>query len=300
LLAPSVRPPLGRPGTKQASVPSDHEVALQDTDDLERRELEWLRVSAEPAAAYTARIAVAESAGEPRHVRVLSRVGFPVCDQVVTPVDLGRNRALEQTAAAVSIPGGSRRTVAAAAAGPDRSAPQEVPATRMTSGAVVEFLSLMEISSVEVCLDGGWGIDALLGEQTREHGDLDIIVRVEDVPRLVAVTRSAGYVRQTGGTDGNFVLKTPSGHEVDVHAIAFDGHGFGVFALRDGRKWPFPPAAFRGRGQVQGREVRCLSPDAQVQCHAQGYVPDEADLRDMQRLQDRFGVVLPLALCRQP
>jgi lincosamide nucleotidyltransferase A/C/D/E len=170
----------------------------------------------------------------------------------------------------------------------------------MTSEAVVAFLGLMEASSIEVCLDGGWGIDALLGEQTREHGDLDIILRVEDVPRLVAVSQAAGYVRRPGGTDTNFVLKTPSGHEVDVHAIAFDERGFGVFALPDGRKWPFPPAAFRGRGRVRGKEVRCLSPDAQVQCHAQGYAPDEADLRDMKRLQDRFGVVLPLALCQQP
>jgi lincosamide nucleotidyltransferase A/C/D/E len=170
----------------------------------------------------------------------------------------------------------------------------------MTSDAVVEFLGLMEASSIEVCLDGGWGIDALLGEQTREHGDLDIIIGVEDVPRLVAVARAAGYARRPGGPDTNFVLKTTSGHEVDVHAITFDGRGFGIFALPDGRKWPFPPAAFQGRGRVQGKEVRCLSPDAQVQCHAQGYPPDEADLQDMKMLQERFGVVLPLALCQPP
>jgi lincosamide nucleotidyltransferase A/C/D/E len=170
----------------------------------------------------------------------------------------------------------------------------------MTPDAVVAFLDLMEASSIEVCLDGGWGIDALLGEQTREHGDLDIIMDVEDVPRLLDVTQAAGYVRQPGGTETNFVLKTRSGHAVDVHAIAFDSRGFGIFALPDGRKWPFPPAAFLGRGRVQGKDVRCLSPDAQVQCHAQGYTPDQADLQDMKLLQDRFGVVLPLALCQQP
>jgi lincosamide nucleotidyltransferase A/C/D/E len=170
----------------------------------------------------------------------------------------------------------------------------------MTSDAVLEFLDLMEAPSIDMCLDGGWGVDALLGEQTREHGDLDIIVRVEDVPRLLAATGPSGYTRQFGGTETNFVLRTEAGHEVDVHAIAFDGRGFGVFALPDGRKWPFPPSAFRGRGRVLGKDVRCLSPEAQVQCHAQGYPPDEADLRDMKLLQDRFEVVLPLALCQQP
>jgi len=170
----------------------------------------------------------------------------------------------------------------------------------MTPEAVLEFLDLMRAAGIDVCLDGGWGIDALLGEQTREHADLDVILRVEDLPRLVEVTRAAGYVRQPDGTDTNFVLKAESGHVVDVHAITFDARGFGVFALPDGRKWPFPPSAFQGRGRIQGRDMRCLSPDAQVQCHGQGYPPDETDLQDMKRLQDRFGVVLPLALCQQP
>jgi len=169
----------------------------------------------------------------------------------------------------------------------------------MTSDAVLQFVSLMEASAVDVCLDGGWGVDALLGEQTREHADLDVIVRVEDLPRLVEVAAAAGFARQPEGTATNFVLKTPSGDAVDVHAIAFDGRGFGIFALPDGRKWPFPPSAFQGRGQIRGKSVRCLSPEAQVQCHGQGYEPDENDLRDMELLQGRFGVVLPLILCRQ-
>jgi lincosamide nucleotidyltransferase A/C/D/E len=170
----------------------------------------------------------------------------------------------------------------------------------MTSDALLEFLDLMAAWSIDVCLDGGWGIDALLGEQTREHGDLDIILRLEDLPRLAEAARVSGCVRQPGGTENNFVLKTASGHGVDVHAIAFDERGFGVFALPDGRKWPFPPSAFLGRGHIKGKEVRCLSPEAQVHCHAQGYAPDEDDLRDMQLLQDRFGVVLPLSLSQQP
>jgi lincosamide nucleotidyltransferase A/C/D/E len=158
----------------------------------------------------------------------------------------------------------------------------------MTSDAVLEFLDLMEGSCIDVCLDGGWGIDALLGEQTREHGDLDIIVRVEDLPRLAEVARASGYARQPDDTATNFVLKTEAGREVDVHAIAFDERGFGVFELPDGRRWPFPPSAFLGKGRIQGKDVRCLSPEAQVQCHAQGYTPDENDFQDMKLLQDRL------------
>jgi lincosamide nucleotidyltransferase A/C/D/E len=169
----------------------------------------------------------------------------------------------------------------------------------MTSDAVLEFVEWMEASSIDIWLDGGWGIDALLGEQTREHSDLDIIIRAEDAPRLVEAARSCGYISRSGGTHANFALETKSGQEVDVHAIVFDERGFGVFSLPDGRKWPFPPSAFQGQGQVRGKPVRCLSPEAQVQCHAQGYEPDVNDLRDMKMLQDRFGVLLPLGICQQ-
>src|SRR5262245_32534247 len=150
---------------------------------------------------------------------------------------------------------------------------------------------MMEASSISVCLDGGWGVDALLGEQTREHGDLDVILNDGDLSRLAEATRS--YPRKPDGTDTNFVLEMGPGNEVDVHAIPFDGRGFGVFALPDGRKWPFPPAAFQGRGTIQGKAVRCLSPDAQVQCHGQGYAPDEDDLRDGSRTAS-------VSCCRSP
>ena len=41
----------------------------------------------------------------------------------------------------------------------------------MNADAVVEVLAALENASVQVWLDGGWGVDALLGEQTRGHTD---------------------------------------------------------------------------------------------------------------------------------
>jgi hypothetical protein len=51
-----------------------------------------------------------------------------------------------------------------------------------------------------------------LGEQTREQGDLDVILNVEDLPCLAEVTRS--YPRKPGGTDTNFVLVMGAGDSV--------------------------------------------------------------------------------------
>lgn len=56
----------------------------------------------------------------------------------------------------------------------------------MTSLALVDLLQLFESSGFEVWLDGGWAVDAVLGEQTRPHKDVDIILRVADLPRLCA------------------------------------------------------------------------------------------------------------------
>ena len=169
----------------------------------------------------------------------------------------------------------------------------------MTAASVVEIVELLDAASVEIWLDGGWGVDALLGEETRPHADLDVIVRARDTAELATSLARAGFARKPGGSATNFVLIDAGGREVDVHAIAFDAREFGVFQLPDGRTWPFPPSAFLGEGRVAGRKVRCLSAEAQVQCHGQGYVPAEKDLRDMERLQAKFGVVLPLQLCRQ-
>lgn len=170
----------------------------------------------------------------------------------------------------------------------------------MDADSVLEILDVLETGGVRVWLDGGWGVDALLGEQTRPHADLDVILGADDAARLAAVLGARGFRRKPGGSEAGFVLRDDRGREIDVHAVEFDERGRGVFRLPDGRVWPFPAAAFAGRGRIGAREVRCLSVDAQIQCHGQGYEPTENDLRDMERLQERFGVVLPISLCRQP
>src|SRR5262245_30797067 len=111
----------------------------------------------------------------------------------------------------------------------------------MEAQVVIAILATLDESGVQVWVDGGWGIDALLGEQTRQHGDLDLIVASCDVPRLRKALAVEGYHAEPGGTPANFVLVHPSRGSVDVHVIEFDDRGYGSFVLSDGRKWPFPP-----------------------------------------------------------
>jgi lincosamide nucleotidyltransferase A/C/D/E len=52
---------------------------------------------------------------------------------------------------------------------------QQKVKSEMTREALVDLLQLFESTGIEVWLDGGWAVDALLGEQTRPHKDVDII-----------------------------------------------------------------------------------------------------------------------------
>ena len=169
----------------------------------------------------------------------------------------------------------------------------------MTAEAVVELLLLFETARIEAWLDGGWAVDAVLGQQTRVHKDLDIILRASDVPRLQEVLEMRAFKRREGGSESNFVLADDSGLEVDVHAVVFDAVGNGVYRMENGGDWIFPGEGFDGQGVVQGVAVRCLAPQVQVLCHANGYLPREKDLRDMEFLQERFGVELPPQLRRR-
>ncbi len=169
----------------------------------------------------------------------------------------------------------------------------------MTSSALIELLKLFERAAIHVWLDGGWGVDALLQAQTRAHKDVDLILAVADVPKLRELLAREGFAIREGEPPNSFVLADGAGLEVDVHAVTFDNYGNGVYRMRNGEDWIYPAEGFSGRGLVGGMSVRCLSPMAQVLCHAHGYVPVEKDFRDMESLARHFGVELPPQLRRR-
>jgi len=136
-------------------------------------------------------------------------------------------------------------------------------------------------------------VDALLGEQVREHDDLDLVCELADSDRVSAALAEAGYERAAGGAPLSFVLVDPAGRQVDVHPVGFDeSRGGGVYQMDDGREWVYPAAGFAGRGSVVGRPVRCLTPEVQVLVH-DGYELEEKDYRELRLLHERFDVELP-------
>jgi lincosamide nucleotidyltransferase A/C/D/E len=166
------------------------------------------------------------------------------------------------------------------------------PIAMMTGHDVTTVLERLDGAGIDAWLDGGWAVDALLGEQTRAHEDLDLIVRVSDVPAMRDALAGDGFELDHGETHSNFVLRDGAGREIDVHPVTFDAHGNGVYRMENGGDWVFPADGFSGRGRVEAREVRCLTADVQMLCHATGYMPGETDIHDMRLLNARLGTVL--------
>jgi lincosamide nucleotidyltransferase A/C/D/E len=162
----------------------------------------------------------------------------------------------------------------------------------MTADDVVRIVDRLEAAGIEAWVEGGWGVDALAGEQTRPHDDLDLIVRVADVPVMREILGRDSFGLVEGELDSNFVLRDSQGREVDVHPVRFDGRGDGIYQMANGHDWVFPAAGFAGRGQVGPRNVRCLTAEVQMLCHATGYEPGATDVHDMRLLNARFGTAL--------
>jgi len=49
----------------------------------------------------------------------------------------------------------------------------------MIAADVIGLYTELQNLSIKIWVDGGWGVDALLGEQPRPHGDLDIAIQQE-------------------------------------------------------------------------------------------------------------------------
>ena len=129
------------------------------------------------------------------------------------------------------------------------------------------------------------------------HKDVDIVLRVADVPKLQELLTVRGFTVHEGKPPDSFVLANGAGLEVDVHAVAFDDDGNGVYRIQNGKDWIFPAEGSSGQGLVGDMSASCLSPTTQV-CHAHGYLPVEKDFRDMELLEERFSVTLPPQLQR--
>lgn len=168
------------------------------------------------------------------------------------------------------------------------------PHADMAAAMVIDLVDFLDGLGISVWLDGGWGIDALLHEQTREHDDLDLLARLGDVAQLQAALAERGYATVRGAPPTSFELVDGQGHQVDVHPVSFAPTGEGVYKMESGEDWVYPASAFTGVGTILGRTLACLTPDVVMVAHTTGYALDAAHQRDVEALSERFGLPMPV------
>ena len=160
----------------------------------------------------------------------------------------------------------------------------------MTAEQALATLDLFAARRVEAWVDGGWGVDALVGRQSRPHSDLDLAVPADHFVACCAALRAAGFAFLREELPASIVFRHADGREVDLHPIERTPDGGGDQYRPDGvGRWHYGPPT---RGIIGGRKVLCLSLETQLRAHV-GYEPDDGDYADMRLLQERFGCELP-------
>lgn len=140
----------------------------------------------------------------------------------------------------------------------------------------------------DAVVDGGWGIDALIGRVTREHDDLDLVVPRARADDIAEALRPVGFTERLDEPPARIVLSTEYDQRVDLHVVTPSERGM-VQEVPGGGRFTY---ALLGSGKILGRTVRCLTSGMQVVTHSQ-YEPDEQDIADLTLLAAATGESLP-------
>lgn len=163
----------------------------------------------------------------------------------------------------------------------------------MAAEDVLAVLAALAERQVPVWLAGGWGVDALLGEQTREHADLDLAIRAEQEPEVIDSLASLGYRVVLDYRPARLAMADDDGHEVDLHPVGVDAAGDGVQMGLHGEVFHYPREDFT-QGRIASQTVACLSAERQASFHT-GYPLRAKEQQDLERLRARFGTAVPPA-----
>lgn len=153
---------------------------------------------------------------------------------------------------------------------------------------VLAILDLLSAAGVQTWVAGGWGVDALLGRQTRRHCDVDLVIddagpsyqQVADI-----LTREGFQFVISSHTPGIaipwcHVWQHDAGHKVEVLPVPLQEPPFAADrGDGDGAGQPF------SEGSIDGRPVACLSAALQLLLHV-GYPQRKIDEHDVALLRE--------------
>lgn len=157
----------------------------------------------------------------------------------------------------------------------------------MDSKEVIRTYNSLAENGITTWIDGGWCIDALLGEQTREHPDLDIAVDHKKANMLKTLLEDWGFKEEirSDTSDWNYAMRNDK-KLIDVHVFEYDESGKNIYGIE------YPYGSLTGTGKLDGQTVRCVSPEWMFKFKT-AYEPKEKDLKDVHALATKFGFEIP-------
>jgi lincosamide nucleotidyltransferase A/C/D/E len=162
----------------------------------------------------------------------------------------------------------------------------------MTGHDVLRVLDALYVNGVSPVIEGGWGVDALLGRQNRTHLDVDLVITETEREATLGVLNALGYDHIVTLAPGRSAVNQPDGRTVDLHVTD-------AKLIQKTSEGPFqyPARTLDGRGLIVGRPVRCLTAEGQVLTHADHDLT-EAGRGDLFLLADQVDARLAYPLAR--
>ncbi len=152
----------------------------------------------------------------------------------------------------------------------------------MEAAQVADLMAALARNGLRACIGGGWGVDALVGRQTRPHADLDLAIDARQLEQVLGLLRGQGFEAAVDWLPVRVEMAHGDGRRVDVHPVVFGPDGGGLQAGLDGAEFAYPADAFT-RGLVGGLQVECLTAEQQLVFH-QGYPARDVDRPAAHRL----------------
>jgi hypothetical protein len=158
-----------------------------------------------------------------------------------------------------------------------------------------ELASALEKYQISWWLFGGWGLDALLGRLTREHGDVECWIDRKDCVAVQTALEERGFVALETQLPEESVEYM--WHGIQCSTALFDRNADGTFRTV-GRwdDWVFPPGSFGTvLGQLQTLRVPVMSAAGMLTMKEQyaslrnGKPLREKDRRDIPILRQLLG-----------
>lgn len=164
----------------------------------------------------------------------------------------------------------------------------------LPAAQAVELCDALQVAGVRYWVIGGWGVDAILGRETRPHKDLDILAVRDDLVHLRRMFEVEGlalshvweesrWIEDVGEPwPTAFVANDSNGRALDVHLIGVLPRG--AVVQHYDNPWQLPES-FTSTGTIAGRRIPCVSAVAQIRMHVGYTLPAEQQV-DLELLRD--------------